>query len=74
MQDENFATQIGSAIRSRRTELGLSQERFADGIAMHRAYYSSIERGEKNITLATLVRLAEGLGVKPSFLLDSAGY
>ncbi|WP_369968770.1 helix-turn-helix domain-containing protein [Stenotrophomonas rhizophila] len=47
MQDETFATQIGSAIRSRRTELGLSQERFADGIAMHRAYYSSIERGRR---------------------------
>ncbi|WP_447785263.1 helix-turn-helix domain-containing protein [Stenotrophomonas bentonitica] len=74
MQDETFASHIGSAIRARRTELGLSQERFADAILMHRAYYSSIERGEKNITLATLLRLADGLGVTPSSLLATAGY
>ncbi|WP_407470571.1 helix-turn-helix domain-containing protein [Xanthomonas campestris] len=40
---------------------------------MHRAYYSAIERGEKNITIGTLVRVADGLGLKPSDLLAAAG-
>ncbi len=36
---------------------------------MHRAYYSAIERGEKNITLTTLQRVAHGFGVSMSSLL-----
>lgn len=72
MQHDSLASQLGSAIRSVRSAKGWSQERFADSIAMHRAYYSAIERGEKNITLGTLVRLASGLGVKPSELLRVA--
>lgn len=73
MQDENFHLRLGTAIRTSRMAIGWSQERFADAISMHRAYYSAIERGEKNITLGTLVRLAKGLGVKPSELLTAAG-
>lgn len=72
MQHDSFASQLGLAIRSIRSANGWSQERFADSIEMHRAYYSAIERGEKNITLVTLVRLASGLGVKPSELLRFA--
>lgn len=40
---------------------------------MHRAYYSKIERGEKNVTLATLERVADGLGTSMSALLLAAG-
>ncbi|NIJ76503.1 transcriptional regulator with XRE-family HTH domain [Xanthomonas campestris] len=40
---------------------------------MHRAYYSSIERGEKNITIGTLARLADGLNVKVSEVFELAG-
>ena len=53
---------LGSAFRKRREALGYSQESFADNIAMHRTYYSAIERGEKNLQLDTLQRLADGLG------------
>ena len=42
--------------------MGLSQDSFADLIRMHRAYYSAIERGERNVTIQTLLRVAEGLG------------
>lgn len=58
---------------SRRTALGYSQDSFADAIGMHRAYYSAIERGERNLTLQTMVRVAEGLEVRPSELLKAAG-
>lgn len=60
-------------MRSRRTALGYSQDSFADAIGMHRAYYSAIERGERNLTLQTMVRVAEGLEVRPSELLKAAG-
>ena len=52
---------LGLAMRRRREALGHSQESFADEIGMHRTYYSAIERGEKNLQLDTLQRLAEGL-------------
>jgi transcriptional regulator with XRE-family HTH domain len=40
---------------------------------MHRAYYSASERGEKNITLVTLHRIARGFGVSMSTLLEVLG-
>ena len=59
----SLVLQLGQAIRARRLAIALSQDDFADRIHMHRAYYSAIERGEKNITLATLQRVDKGLGV-----------
>lgn len=69
----SLQVKLGGAIRERRSQLGISQESFADRIGMHRAYYSSIERGERNLTLETLGRVAQGLGVTPSQLLQDAG-
>lgn len=68
-----LATTLGNTLRGRRRSLGLSQDDFADRIHMHRAYYSAIERGEKNITLATLHRIATGLQVRMSTLLADVG-
>lgn len=73
MDDDSLKTALGSAIRARRTGLRLSQDAFADEIGMHRAYYSSIERGERNLTVNTLQRVAQGLGIKLSQLLKEAG-
>jgi transcriptional regulator with XRE-family HTH domain len=63
---------LGNALRERRSALGYSQESFADKIGMHRAYYSAIERGEKNLTLGLLLRVSAGLGVKLSVLMTEA--
>jgi len=73
MDENSLKLKIGATIRARREELGFSQETFADAIAMHRAYYGSIERGVRNLTLQTLWRIARGLKVKPSDLLRRAG-
>jgi transcriptional regulator with XRE-family HTH domain len=59
-----LAQRIGKALRVRRESAGYSQEAFADQIAMHRTYYSAIERGEKNMQLDTLQRICQGLGTK----------
>lgn len=72
MKKLTVAQRVGRAMRNQRNDLGLSQDAFADSIQMHRAYYSAIERGEKNITLETLRRVAVGLGVAMSQLLEGA--
>jgi transcriptional regulator with XRE-family HTH domain len=64
--------QIGHAIRAHRKLLSVSQEAFADRIGMHRAYYGALERGEKNLQVLTLARVAAGLGVRISRLLERA--
>jgi transcriptional regulator with XRE-family HTH domain len=50
----------------------VSQEGFADLIGMHRAYYSSLERGQRNVTIQTLARVAEGLQVTIATLAKEA--
>jgi len=72
MEKPSPAERLGTVIRTYRQATQLSQVRFADRIDMHRAYYSAIERGEKNITLDTLLRVADGLGVKASDLFGKA--
>lgn len=61
MDKATIQRRLAAAIRARREALKFSQEAFADAIGMHRAYYSQIERGEKNITIQTLARVAAGL-------------
>ncbi len=73
MDEAVLQMRIGTAIRERRIAMKMSQEAFADSIQMHRAYYSKIERGERNITLATLWRVCVGLRLDASKLLDKAG-
>ena len=64
---------VGLAMRRRREALKMNQDDFADSISMHRTQYSALERGEKNLSLASLNRVSEGLGIKISELLDDAG-
>lgn len=61
MANTAIQKRLGAAIRKAREAAGYSQDRFADAIDMHRAYYSAIERGERNLTLATLARVVAGL-------------
>lgn len=50
-------------IRQIREGQGLSQEGLADKADLHRTYVSSVERGERNVTIDSLERLADALGV-----------
>ena len=61
MVEHTNQAKLADVIRAHRIDLGVSQEAFADHIQMHRAYYSKIERGEKNLTLATLERVAKAV-------------
>ena len=42
----------------------------AEMCGMHFTFVSSVERGERNISVATLLRMAEGLGINPSVIVD----
>jgi transcriptional regulator with XRE-family HTH domain len=60
---------LGENLRALRKAKGLSQEAFADVLGIHRTYMGGLERGERNITLKTVERIALALGVDPADLL-----
>lgn len=64
---------LGANLRSLRLAEGLSQEAFADLLGVHRTYMGGLERGERNVTLRTVERLAGRLGVSPDILLENPG-
>jgi transcriptional regulator with XRE-family HTH domain len=61
---------VGRNLRRHRLEQGYSQEAFAERMGVHRTYFSSVERGERNLTLQTLEKIAGFLGVDPRDLLQ----
>ncbi|HEY4917605.1 MAG TPA: helix-turn-helix transcriptional regulator [Solirubrobacteraceae bacterium] len=63
---------VGRNIRAYREAKGVSQEAFADALEVHRTYMGGIERGERNLTLRSLERLAERLQLDPLVLLQEA--
>jgi transcriptional regulator with XRE-family HTH domain len=62
---------FGRTVRGLREAKGLSQEDFADQVAVHRTYIGGIERGERNPTLVTIQRIAQALGVPAWKLLHT---
>ena len=61
---------LGSTIRQLRVASGYSQERFAEKAGLHRTYIGGVERGERNVSLENIVRIARALRVSPSRLLE----
>jgi transcriptional regulator with XRE-family HTH domain len=60
---------FGAAVRALRRDRGLSQEEFADRVGLHRTYIGDVERGERNIGLVNIGRIAVGLDVPLSVLM-----
>jgi transcriptional regulator with XRE-family HTH domain len=63
---------LGAAVRQLRAERGLSQERLALESGLDRTYVGGIERGERNPSYSSLLRLADALGVRLSELITHA--
>lgn len=62
---------VGKNLRAYRMERGLSQEAFADVLEVHRTYMGGVERGERNLTLKSVERIAAKIDVDPLSLLGS---
>jgi transcriptional regulator with XRE-family HTH domain len=62
---------VGRNLRAYRQAHGLSQEAFADVLGVHRTYMGGIERGERNLTLKSLERIAGRLDLDPLELLNA---
>jgi len=53
--------------------MGLSQEALADAAGIDRSHMGKIERGERNVTLLNILRIASAIDKKPSEVLADAG-
>jgi transcriptional regulator with XRE-family HTH domain len=62
---------LGRNLRRYREARGLSQEAFADVVGVHRTYMGGVERGERNLTLKSVERIAATLGVEAVELLKT---
>jgi transcriptional regulator with XRE-family HTH domain len=60
---------LGIRIRELRSRRGWSQEAFADIAGVHRTYMGHLERGEKNLSFLSILRVAKALGITLSGLL-----
>jgi transcriptional regulator with XRE-family HTH domain len=69
MQAGHILTQFGKGVREARKRRGISQERLAFDCGLHRTYVSSVERGERNISLLNIHRIARALKVQPKDLV-----
>lgn len=63
---------LGDAIRRIRVEKGISQEKLALLAEVDRSYVGRVERGDNNVAMLTLARLAKALGISLMDLMEAA--
>ena len=71
MPKASVKTIFGTALRSLREERGYSQEHLSERAGLHRNYVGGVERGERNIALENIVKLAQALSVRAKGLFDA---
>ena len=69
-ESKHFLQQIGDKVRELRTDRKLTQAQLADSCGLHRTFIGSVERGERNVAVLSLRRIAKALRVSVSFLVE----
>ena len=72
LEPRQLQINMGQVIRAKRSELNFSQESFAHAVGVHRTYVGSIERGEQNVSILNLGRIANTLQTPLSRLVALA--
>ena len=72
MTEADLKALFGTTIKSKRSELGMSQEELADRAGLHRTYVSDVERGVRNVSLISIEKLAHALGLSVWRLFEQA--
>lgn len=70
MREGELQRRAGRNLRSYRVDRGLSQEAFAEILGFHRTYVGGLERGERNLTLKSLERIASRIRIDPLRLME----
>jgi transcriptional regulator with XRE-family HTH domain len=70
MKIEDVRLSFGKTLRAIRKQHGFSQEGLAHLVGLDRSYIGGVERGERNISLLNICRIARALKVAPSVLMD----
>jgi len=73
MERRRECIEFGGKVRQLREERGLSQERLGQIAGLDRTFVSSIEAGRRNVTLATIIKLAKALDIDPGELVAGTG-
>jgi transcriptional regulator with XRE-family HTH domain len=68
--DSALLRRLGAQLRRLREQSGQSQDTLANRCGLHRTYVGAVERGERNPTVLSLKRYAEGLGVSIADLVE----
>ncbi len=71
--NDGFLIKLGEAVREARKARGLSQEAIADAAGIDRSHMGKIERGERNVTVLNLAKIAAALNASASDILRSSG-
>jgi transcriptional regulator with XRE-family HTH domain len=67
--DERLQAAFGKTVRKSRDGSGLSQEKLAALAGLNRTYVGDVERGERNISIVNMQKIAKALGVRLSTLV-----
>lgn len=70
MATTRIRKKFGKTVRKLRTAKGYSQESFADAVDLHRTYIGAIERGEQNVSLDNIEKIAKALKIKVGELFE----
>jgi DNA-binding XRE family transcriptional regulator len=68
--EQTIQIKVGQRIKEMRNKMSISQEKFALSIEMDRTYLASVEAGKRNISIANLYKIANGLNISLSELFD----